>query len=497
MKKILLRAGKSPFTQMPPEVALEGFPSGVWGTNVGNLVFSDSIHRLLSTPSTRIEVDGLTLQTRLATPRLIHHINHTYDHLVIPLANAFRPTFQENLSRLTNIISKVDIPVTVVGVGIAGGRGSLADTHQKASPELAREVDRFMRAVLERGPSIGVRGEFTAQFLESLGFGAEHVQVIGCPSVFKFGPDLQINQKVYELSSESLISLNVTHYVPELGEISVHNLRNYRQLDYISQVTADAQMLMWGQDLQGKRSKKMPSSTRHPLYLKDRMRFFTDSESWTRHLAAREFVFGSRIHGNIAAIISGTPAFVLAHDTRTLELARYHSIPHLAIPDLDGRLDASEFFELADYATFNVQHRENFERFSHFLTAHGLSHVYEPGHSNPEYDQKIRGLDSIPPLRPLTTTDPAAQQAAYARIQLARDPEFHRTMVRAGKQAMDNERSGNNSSVANLGGSADNGEHSKSDHKRKARSGKVSRLEQAARRRIGQIGVKLQRLADY
>lgn len=89
--RILMRAGKSPFAQMAPEVALEGFPAGAWGENVGNLIFSDSIHRLISTPSTTIDVDGFSTQTKLPTHSLIHGINKTYDHLVIPLANAFRP----------------------------------------------------------------------------------------------------------------------------------------------------------------------------------------------------------------------------------------------------------------------------------------------------------------------------------------------------------------------------------------------------------------------
>ena len=67
LSRILLRAGKDPFTVYSPESALEDFPAGIFGKNVGNLVFSDSMHRILSTPGSQVlantflgERDGVT-----------------------------------------------------------------------------------------------------------------------------------------------------------------------------------------------------------------------------------------------------------------------------------------------------------------------------------------------------------------------------------------------------------------------------------------------------
>ena len=39
---------------------------------------------------------------------------------MIPLANAFRPTYIETLDALSNLIEQLTIPVTVLGVGAAG-----------------------------------------------------------------------------------------------------------------------------------------------------------------------------------------------------------------------------------------------------------------------------------------------------------------------------------------------------------------------------------------
>ncbi|MFD2839242.1 polysaccharide pyruvyl transferase family protein [Populibacterium corticicola] len=424
MTRILLRAGKSPFTQLSPEVSLEGFSSGVWGSNVGNFIFSDSVHRLLATPDTEIRTNAF-LTERIEVPgSYIKRINNEFDHFVIPMANAFRGSFLNNLKRLTNVIEQLDIPVTVVGVGVTGGKGTLNDPIPHVEGELADEVNRFMRAVLARSASIGVRGNYTAEFLSKLGYGDDVVRIIGCPSLFKFGPEHQVNKKVETITADSAVTMNLTPYVPEMGPISLHHAKHYNDLTYIPQVSNDLAMMMWGKANPQYKNPKLPIHVQHPLYLEDKMRFFVDSHSWTNYLATRDFAFGTRIHGNIAALISGTPAFVLAHDSRTHELAEYHDIPHIKVPDLAGRKDAAEFYEEADYTAFNRNQAANFERFAAFLTENGLSHVYEEGKANPEYDARIEELNLIEPVRSLAARDPEAQSQAYSRVQRLRNPEF-------------------------------------------------------------------------
>ncbi len=145
-------------------------------------------------------------------------------------------------------------------------------------------------------------------------------------------------------------------------------------------------------------------------------------------MATRDFAFGSRIHGNIAALISGTPAYVIAHDARTLELAEYHGIPHSKVPDLAGRLDASEFYDMADYSAFNAQHAQLFDRFDAFMRENGLAHVYQEGKANPAYDDKLAQVEFPAPVRALTSVDPVAQRASYDRIVAAQGSGFKRKM---------------------------------------------------------------------
>jgi hypothetical protein len=152
------------------------------------------------------------------------------------------------------------------------------------------------------------------------------------------------------------------------------------------------------------------------LYQEDRMRFFVDSSTWIQFLSERDFSFGTRIHGNIAALAGGTPAHVIAHDSRTLELARFHQIPHTRVPDLPQPVDAAALYEASNFDAFNQGHRGRFERFGAFLARNRLPNVYEPGNSNPAYDERLSATPFPPAVRPLTSTEPEAARTARERM---------------------------------------------------------------------------------
>ncbi len=129
-----------------------------------------------------------------------------------------------------------------------------------------------------------------------------------------------------------------------------HHAR-YPNLRYIAQDLATLELLLWGESERAARqADKLPLHTSHPLFVENKVRFFVDPWPWIEHLRTVDFAFGTRIHGNIAALLAGTPAYVLAHDSRTLELARYFEIPHRRITDVAPETDAAELYAEADYA---------------------------------------------------------------------------------------------------------------------------------------------------
>ena len=234
MKRILLRSGKSPYDAISVEEALY---RDVIATNSGNLIFSDAAHKILETPGTEVVSNGMPSDVSAAG-----RINEEYDAFVIPLANAFRPSFESALKRMTRLISKLKIPVVVLGVGAQTGVGYNPDRLKRIEPT----VRDFCAAVLERSASIGVRGEFTEQYLKDMGF--KDVETIGCPSLFLYGDQLQVHKKALELTPESRIAINGSHSAVRaqgLDRIITRTHERYPHLRFVGQNLSDARQLHW------------------------------------------------------------------------------------------------------------------------------------------------------------------------------------------------------------------------------------------------------------
>jgi hypothetical protein len=377
-RRILLRAPISPFDVIWPMTAAE---QNLIATNTGNLVFMFATHRLLATPGRSITPDRMRVE-----PRDADRINAEYDVYVAPFANAFRQVYEPTLSRWADLIERLRIPVVVPGIGAQLGLDAGFDFLRP----MDATVKRFVAAVLDRAPSIGVRGEVTASYLRHLGFDA--VEVVGCPSMFLFGPELRVEKGVPALEHDSPIAINGAPYRPAMGKILAANAARYPNLVYVAQDIATVRMLVSGRVPDGlEASAGFPDGPGHPLVREGRVRAFTHPWPWMDFLRGRDFTFGSRIHGNLVSLIAGTPAYVLAHDLRTLELARYFGVPHRQLPEVATDVDPAELYASADYGPLLAGHAARWATFRGFLNRHGLSTVFESG--DPEvFDRRMAGL---------------------------------------------------------------------------------------------------------
>ena len=390
MSKILLRAGKSPFQVLSARASVDDYPSAVFATNVGNMVYSDAMHRILSTPDAEVVANTYLGERGGVNRAYTDRINSEFDHFVVPLANAFRPSFLRVLDRLTETIEALRIPVTVVGVGVEGGPGSLSRAPEDVDQDIKSATRRFMNAVLDRSSRVGVRGESTRSYLRSLGYGDEHVQIIGCPSLFRNGAALHVDKLAHPLQRDDLISINISPDVKPMAEFAMRQAAQYPRLVYIPQDLETFQLLLTGRDPK-EFDPVMPTHRGHPFFKEGRVITFVDSRTWIDFLKSVRFAFGTRIHGNIAALLAGTPAVVMVHDTRTRELVDYHEIPNRLSADA-AKLDAAGLYEEADFTAFNEGHQGRFETFSSFLRENGISTVFDQGKANPAYDRAIAAL---------------------------------------------------------------------------------------------------------
>jgi hypothetical protein len=398
--KILIRSRRSPFEAIS---APRTFRHNAIGDNVGNLMFSDATHRLMSTQGTEVVSNRFRARAEPAAK-----INETYDAFVVPLANAFRPSYQQSLDVMSELIEQLTIPVVVVGVGAQAGTNY--DPTRLGGIEAS--VKRFVGAVLDRSATIGVRGEFTADYLAKLGF--TDVDVIGCPSLFLRGPELHVEKRLPALSRSSKVTLNISPYVQAMGPITMANYERYPDLLYVAQDIRTLGMLLHGDspEDEGKRSP-IPIYSSHPLYQEGKIRFPLSSPSWLKLLAERDFSFGTRIHGTIASLLAGTPAVLLAHDSRTLELARYHEIPYRLIKDISVDVDPAQLYDEVDFSGFNGGHRQRFDHFSRFLARNGLPHVYTDAQVDPgaaAFDAQLAQVKFPEPVRPRRSSTPTQRR---------------------------------------------------------------------------------------
>jgi hypothetical protein len=177
---------------------------------------------------------------------------------------------------------------------------------------------------------------------------------------------------------------------------------------------------MWGEPIRPGTPASQLVSPDSRLYQRDQIRFPLDPRTWVDYLRDFQFVFGTRIHGTVASILAGTPALLLAHDSRTLELADYHHIPYRRIDQVTADTDANELYGDVDYTEFHAHTPDTFARFAAFLEKNGLSHIYQPGHASRDFDDKLNAAQLPPMVHPLLAPGPAGQREVMSRLRWLR-----------------------------------------------------------------------------
>jgi hypothetical protein len=398
MTRLLIRSGKDPFT---PVVAESTLTQDVFNSNSGNYLFQHSMWKTLAVDGTELVSNATLSERRSPRPGDAARLNDEFDHFVIPLANAFRSEFEPRLARLAELLEGVKIPVTVTGVGAQAAHGQGIES---LAPVDAT-VKKFVGLVLDRSASIGVRGEFTKSYLLSLGFPDDAIDVIGCPSLFLHGRDFRVEKSVDALTPDSPLALNLTPEVPGIGAFATAQAERHPRLTYIGQDAHDLRMLLWGVPFPHVHDPLVPVHLEHPLYQQDRIRLFLDTWPWYDFLATQHFAYGTRFHGNVAALLGGTPAHLLAHDSRTLELAEYHRMPFTIMPELSADLRVEDLYAATDMGVFNDELPHGFDRFTTFLERNGLDHVWAPGNTSNDFDQRLAAASFPPPVHSLVASD--------------------------------------------------------------------------------------------
>jgi hypothetical protein len=286
------------------------------GQNSGNRMFTEALLRVVGSAS-------------WAPFSFTEQDTEGRDAIVLAAANWVNS--YDDLGWLATRLEATKLPVFLIGVG------AQASTAREV-PNLKPGTLRLLRLVQDRSVSIAARGAFSCEVLASYGF--KNTVATGCPSLMLAGPQgLHIRQVGHVLPQTCCVHSTRHSFNP--GD----SFQNYlyrqalkHQLDIVLQSElADIYVAL------GKAESPTYQRAADTLravyavddlsiieqYLKGRSHIFLNYGSWIDYMKTRSFSFGTRFHCTVASIIAGTPATLIAHDSRTLEMAEAMSIPRL------------------------------------------------------------------------------------------------------------------------------------------------------------------------
>lgn len=366
MRKVLIRGGFSPAIEdFTPEYILA---RNLIGSNTGNAVYLNSIFRLFRANGIAPEIDNYRAERNQFNSEEIAQINEEYDAYIVPLADAFRDSFRKELRNLTKFFKKLSIPCVVVGVGRRAGyepNFSLGNSYDE-------EVKEFINAALDKSSIVGLRGELTGQYLKHLGFHEDRdFMAIGCPSMFTLGANLC--QRPLNITDDLKLSVSFN------GSISDEQTRFLQSLifkypgsQYVPQDIFDLKLAYLGEPISRNLPDSYPVTLEHPLYRENQVRMFLQPEAWMDNLAKFDLAIGVRLHGNVVAVLAGTPAVFLPNAARMRELCEYHCFPNVPISQVTSKTTLQDVLDKVDLRSHLKVHANRYERYQEFLKKNGL-----------------------------------------------------------------------------------------------------------------------------
>jgi len=346
------------------------------GKNTGNLLIGCGLRREIAYTS-----------YKYGTSQNMETINQDFDLIAIPAANFIFKGF--DFGYLADFIEATTLPCLIVGLG---AQLPSIDTQEIDIPEGTK---RFLKIVSERTVKIGVRGEFTAQVLAKMGI--HNVTITGCPSLYwSLNPHVSIRKKDYSPYMRVSIngSRNVTGHsfseeAAKKTESDLLKLSLQNKYDYVLQNEFPEIDILFteGEISEAQRNDLVTLSKRFDLnltpehytaYIRNFCKAFFSMEEWAEYIRTKDFSIGTRFHGNMVALQNGVPAVIIAHDSRTTEMARFMKIPHYPVDQCDLS-NLEKIYNEADFEAFASNYSRIYENYYNFLQENKVpNHLKDP-----------------------------------------------------------------------------------------------------------------------
>jgi len=277
---------------------------------------------------------------------------------------------------LAKNIERAALPVVVFGLGSqAGLSGPLELT-------VAPETVRLLKVISEHSRKIAVRGVFTAEACVRLG--VKNVEVVGCQSMFWHR--LPQFSKLCDAVADPLdrIAFNFTDARFEANLINqaiangydVIGQGNVAEEDLKAQ-KSDASALEpveFSWDVGVALEQDLIDRGQYEQWIRDHFFQFHEPEVWLNHMRRYSFSYGTRLHGNMAAMIAGARALWIVHDMRLKEVCDHFRLPSIELKEVRAGVNLESLYDRADYSRCNQIYPERYRTLFDYVDSAGLPH---------------------------------------------------------------------------------------------------------------------------
>lgn len=241
-----------------------------------------------------------------------------------------------------------------------------------------------------KAPNISVRGRHTYALLEANGL-AEGCEALGCPSLF-IASHRDLGARIREKLEGparffGFAPGNPQSKHPQCIQIENWMVRTLTRLggSYLIQHPIEMLRVACGdaraqdpESLELIRAKLAGDMSLDAflIWIKQHGRVFHDVPSWLFHNSGLDFIVSMRIHGAQMALQAGTPALVLAIDSRQVELCEIMKMPYLVMSDFAPEIGIEDLRARArahDWAAYDENRLELAGRFVRFLEGNHLA----------------------------------------------------------------------------------------------------------------------------
>ena len=313
--------------------------------NLGNMVWEYTAYEMVVNVSNRRvceEIEGCPRKSK-TIGRMVYK----------PTANVLREGFAKMYSSvLQGMKTYHDIPF-FVGIGVQSTfmpripnvitRDLLPGKEIVNTPkdyDFGIEARELLKSFQQRKLPMLVRGNFTLQVLQHAGY--SYGISVGCPSIFLnkelyLGREMEkkyinLMQRVGDTSLKVAININTK---PNLMRFVLRLLDRYPN------------SLVFGQGLD---DVKTAHKFKIPFH---RFRIYTNVDEWMSNLRQMDVAIGVRIHGNMIALGSSVPVFIMPPDFRVLELAQRMKLPYAHMFDERWAANSSDIAEILSMNKFD------------------------------------------------------------------------------------------------------------------------------------------------